>query len=65
MQVIISNNWCTLIADAANKEDIALRVQQIRKEPAETYPVNDTEELSDRIAKLAGGVAVIKVGFAS
>ena len=57
----IGNNWCTLIADAANKEDISLRVQQIKKELAETDSVYDTEKLSERIAKLAGGVAVIKV----
>lgn len=61
VQVTIGNNWCTLIADAANKEDIALRVQQIKKELAETDSVYDTEKLSERIAKLAGGVAVIKV----
>lgn len=64
-KVTIGNNWCTLIADAANKEDIALRVQQIKKELAETDSVYDTEKLSERIAKLAGGVAVIKVGAAT
>ena len=61
MQVTIGSNWCTLIADAANKEDIALRVAQIKKELSETDSVYDTEKLSERIAKLAGGVAVIKV----
>ncbi len=61
MQVTIGTNWCTLIADAANKEDIALRVAQIKKELSETDSVYDTQKLSERIAKLAGGVAVIKV----
>jgi chaperonin GroEL (HSP60 family) len=56
---------CTLIADAANKEEIDMRVQQIKQELAETDSTYDTEKLSERIAKLAGGVAVIKVGAAT
>ena len=55
------SNSTTLIADAANKEDISMRVKQIKKELSETDSVYDTEKLSERIAKLAGGVAVIKV----
>ncbi len=42
-----------------------MRVAQIKKELAETDSVYDTEKLSERIAKLAGGVAVIKVGAAT
>ena len=61
MQITIGNNWCTLVADAANREEIQLRIAQIKKELAETDSVYDTEKLSERIAKLAGGVAVIKV----
>jgi len=57
---VISNNT-TLIADAANKEEISMRIKQIKKELSETDSVYDTEKLSERIAKLAGGVAVIKV----
>ncbi len=57
---MISNNT-TLIADAANKEEISMRIKQIKKELSETDSVYDTEKLSERIAKLAGGVAVIKV----
>ena len=56
---------CTLIADAANKDEIKARIGQIKKELAETDSVYDTEKLSERIAKLAGGVAVIKVGAAT
>lgn len=59
-QVTIGNNWCTLVADASNREEIALRIAQIKKELSETDSVYDTEKLSERIAKLAGGVAVIK-----
>ena len=61
LQVTCANVWTTIIADAANKEEIDLRVAQIKKELAETDSVYDTEKLSERVAKLAGGVAVIKV----
>ena len=61
MQVTAGNNWCTIVADAANREEIQMRIAQIKKELSETDSVYDTEKLSERIAKLAGGVAVIKV----
>ena len=64
-KLTIYNSSCTLIADAANKDEIRARVAQIKKELAETDSVYDTEKLSERIAKLAGGVAVIKVGAAT
>mmetsp|Transcript_2270 Transcript_2270/g.6768 ORF Transcript_2270/g.6768 Transcript_2270/m.6768 type:complete len:602 (+) Transcript_2270:80-1885(+) len=64
-KITIRANETTLIADAANKEDIDLRVQIIKQELAETDSVYDSEKLSERIAKLAGGVAVIKVGAAT
>ena len=63
MQVTAGNNYCTLVADAANREEIQMRIAQIKKELSETDSVYDTEKLSERIAKLAGGVAVIKVRF--
>lgn len=59
--MLVKQTECTLIADAANKEEIDMRVQQIKKELSETESAYDTEKLSERIAKLAGGVAVIKV----
>ena len=62
VQVTIGNNWCTIVADAANRDEIQMRIAQIKKELSETDSVYDTEKLSERIAKLAGGVAVIKVG---
>ena len=40
-----------------------MRIKQIKKELSETDSVYDTEKLSERIAKLAGGVAVIKVSL--
>lgn len=64
-KIKVINNSTTLIADAANKEEISMRIKQIKKELSETDSVYDTEKLSERIAKLAGGVAVIKVGAAT
>jgi chaperonin GroEL (HSP60 family) len=62
-KVTIANTTTTIIADAGSKEEIDLRVAQLKKELSESDSVYDTEKLSERIAKLAGGVAVIKVRF--
>jgi chaperonin GroEL (HSP60 family) len=64
-KVTIHQTTTTLIADAASKDEIQARVAQLKKELAETDSVYDTEKLAERIAKLAGGVAVIKVGAAT
>ena len=61
-KVSISSTSTTMIADTASKDEIEMRVAQLKKELAETDSVYDTEKLSERIAKLSGGVAVIKVG---
>eukprot|EP00252_Welwitschia_mirabilis_P019801 TRINITY_DN468_c0_g1_i1.p1 TRINITY_DN468_c0_g1~~TRINITY_DN468_c0_g1_i1.p1 ORF type:complete len:590 (+),score=147.67 TRINITY_DN468_c0_g1_i1:206-1975(+) len=64
-KVTIKKDSTTIISDAASKDEIQARVAQLKKELAETDSVYDTEKLSERIAKLAGGVAVIKVGAAT
>lgn len=64
-KITIRATETTIIADAANREEIDIRVAQIKKELEETDSVYDTEKLSERIAKLAGGVAVIKIGAAT
>lgn len=64
-KVTIHQTTTTLIADAASKDEIQARIAQLKKELAETDSVYDTEKLAERIAKLAGGVAVIKVGAAT
>ncbi|GLC52828.1 Chaperonin 60 subunit alpha 1, chloroplastic [Pleodorina starrii] len=64
-KVTVANNSTTMIADAASREEIEMRIAQLKKELAETDSVYDTEKLSERIAKLSGGVAVIKVGAAT
>ncbi|HOA80940.1 MAG TPA: chaperonin GroEL [Defluviitaleaceae bacterium] len=56
----------TIIIDGAgNKEDIDARVKQIKNQIEETTSEFDKEKLQERLAKLAGGVAVIKVGAAT
>ena len=56
----------TVIVDGCgSKEEIAARVSQIKKQIQETTSEFDTEKLQERLAKLAGGVAVIRVGAAT
>ncbi len=60
------NKEKTIIVDGAGaKEDIQARIAQIRAEFAVSTSEFDKEKLSERLAKLAGGVAVIKVGAAT
>eukprot|EP00951_Prasinocladus_malaysianus_P021112 scaffold174098_cov30-Prasinocladus_malaysianus.AAC.1 len=60
-KVTVATTTTTIIADSGSKEEIDMRVAQIKKELANTDSVYDTEKLSERIAKLTGGIAVIKV----
>ncbi|XP_021982739.1 ruBisCO large subunit-binding protein subunit alpha [Helianthus annuus] len=64
-KITISKDSTTIIADAASKDEIQSRIAQIKKELSETDSVYDSEKLAERIAKLSGGVAVIKVGAAT
>ncbi|KAJ1425919.1 TCP-1-like chaperonin intermediate domain superfamily [Sesbania bispinosa] len=64
-KVTISKDSTTIIADAASKDELQARIAQLKKELAETDSVYDSEKLAERIAKLSGGVAVIKVGAAT
>ena len=60
------NKESTTIIDGAGKEDqIEARVKQIRAQMEETSSDSDREKLQERVAKLAGGVALIKVGAAT
>lgn len=56
---------CRIIGGAGNKAALAARVKQIKAELAETTSDYDKEKLQERLAKLAGGVAVINVGAAT
>ncbi|XP_047068749.1 ruBisCO large subunit-binding protein subunit alpha, chloroplastic isoform X2 [Lolium rigidum] len=64
-KITIHRTTTTLIADAASKDEIQARVAQLKKELSETDSIYDSEKLAERIAKLSGGVAVIKVGAAT
>jgi len=64
-RVILNKDNTTIIDGAGNQTDIEARVLQIRKQIEETTSDYDKEKLQERLAKLAGGVAVIKVGAAT
>ena len=64
-RVEITKEDTTIIDGAGEKDLIAARTAQIRKEIEETTSDYDREKLQERLAKLSGGVAVIKVGGAS
>jgi chaperonin GroEL len=61
-KVVISKDDTTIINGAGAKADIAARCAQIRAQVEETSSDYDREKLQERLAKLAGGVAVIRVG---
>jgi len=64
-RVLITKDTTTIIDGVGNKNAIKSRVNQINKQREEATSDYDREKLQERIAKLAGGVAVIKVGAAT
>lgn len=64
-KVTITKDTTTLVAEAPDKVALDKRIAQIRKELEETDSEYDSEKLQERLAKLTGGVAVIKVGAAT
>ena len=64
-KVIIEKEKTTVVNGAGKKKDIEGRVNQIKQQIEETTSDYDKEKLQERLAKLAGGVAVIKVGGAT
>ncbi|MAW81742.1 MAG: chaperonin GroEL [Parvularcula sp.] len=64
-KVSINKDDTTIVDGAGEKADIEARTSQIRKQIEETTSDYDREKLQERLAKLAGGVAVIKVGGAT
>jgi chaperonin GroEL len=64
-RVSIDKDNTTIVDGAGKKKDIEARVSQIRKQIEDTSSDYDREKLQERLAKLAGGVAVIKVGGAT
>ncbi|MEH7887007.1 chaperonin GroEL [Bacillus sp. JJ1609] len=64
-KVVVSKENTTIVEGAGDSAQIASRVNQIRVQMEETTSEFDREKLQERLAKLAGGVAVIKVGAAT
>ncbi len=64
-RVVIDKENSTIIEGAGNAQDIKARINQIRKQIEETTSDYDREKLQERLAKLAGGVAVLKIGAAT
>jgi chaperonin GroEL len=64
-KVLIEKEKTTIVNGAGKKADIEARVQQIKAQIEETTSDYDREKLQERLAKLAGGVAVIRVGGAT
>ncbi len=64
-RVVVSKDTATIIDGAGDKAQIEGRISQIRSEIENTDSDFDREKLQERLAKLAGGVAVVKVGAAT
>jgi chaperonin GroEL len=64
-RIVVDKENTTLVEGAGKKADIQGRIGQIRKEIDDTTSDYDREKLQERLAKLAGGVAVINVGAAT
>jgi chaperonin GroEL len=64
-KITIDKDNTTIVEGAGEKEDIKARISQIRRQIDDTTSDYDREKLQERLAKLAGGVAVINVGAAT
>lgn len=64
-RVTVTKDDCTIVEGAGSQERIQGRIKQIKAQIEETTSDFDREKLQERLAKLAGGVAVIKVGAAT
>ena len=64
-KVVVTKDNTTIVEGNGESERIASRVAQIRSQLEETTSEFDKEKLQERLAKLAGGVAVVKVGAAT
>src|SRR6185436_16850834 len=64
-KVVVTKDETTVVEGAGSKADVNGRIQQIRNEIDNTDSDYDREKLQERLAKLSGGVAIIKVGAAT
>jgi chaperonin GroEL len=63
-RVIIGKEYTTIISDA-NKQEVLARCEQLRRQLETSDSTYEKEKIQERLAKLSGGVAVIKVGAAT
>ncbi|GAC69892.1 chaperonin GroEL [Gordonia soli] len=64
-RVVVTKDTTTLVEGAGTSDDIAKRSEQLRREIEQSDSDWDREKLAERLAKLAGGVAVVRVGAAT
>ena len=64
-KIVVTKDETTIVEGAGTSEDVAGRVAQIKREIDDTDSDYDREKLQERLAKLSGGVAVLKVGAAT
>jgi chaperonin GroEL len=64
-RIIVTKDDCTIIEGGGKPKEIKARIDQIRSQIEQTTSDYDREKLQERLAKLAGGVAVIRVGAAT
>ena len=64
-RVVVTKDETTIIEGAGDETEVASRIEQIKREIDNTDSDYDREKLQERLAKLAGGVAVLKVGAAT
>jgi chaperonin GroEL len=64
-KVVVTKDETTIIEGAGDESDVAGRIEQIKREIENTDSDYDREKLQERLAKLSGGVAVLKVGAAT
>jgi len=64
-RVVADKDNCTIVEGRGSEEDIKARIKQIKAQIEETTSDFDREKLQERLARLAGGVAVLKVGAAT
>jgi chaperonin GroEL len=64
-KVVVEKENTTIIGGAGKAEDIKARIESIRQQAEETTSDYDKEKLQERVAKLSGGVALLKVGAAT
>jgi len=64
-KIVVTKDTCTVVDGAGTEADVKARISQIKKEMEQTDSDWDKEKMQERLAKLSGGVAIVKVGAAT